>query len=843
MPFIPHNISAVVLYGKKTCNRLVEILNYWQTILVDHAWDRYLFLCVTAENEDWQFPGEGEITPGTQELLNKQIVRCMHLKLNKDQPDTWKMPTRYLEALQFRLNIGQVMVHCICDDLSEAPPVEAAVSLMESAVAFLGRGNAHCLYYLMLREHFEARQQQRKMALTLHERQPNAIVYLLSHIANDGSRLHKFELRRAAMCEILVASDGRRHYQAPMVYTLGYTSLNANDQELFFMRRNAIATVLREHYEAPITRPEAWDILTMKTGQAPNDYNDFSIATAVNAWVESIAKKFVINPTDRELENMRLLSGIVAPGAEAGLQEACKKFFDVNMTARTDVALRRSVDKHIAGVIGELRKSINVQGFPLTLLHSMVDALKNIEKNVNNQLFVALPKKKLFQQKDEYLNQCARLVSDQVRTIHVSRAAAKVAICLAEGFKRIEDIIEKVQKGDNFTHLLQDYRMLAAEEINLQDKYPKYAAAITDTIHDGALNHFGKEWLMSAGAIYNEEFKVDAEAIRTLMERGVNMLHKQMPRGFNGTFMDTLHCEFDTDNAMDSFLDKYLFNNKRHMFNCPYVTPRSLDSDIMYYVDDDLQKMPWVAKQAAKAIVANNDNIEKLAFVQLDKPLQWLAEEWQLDNRYFGQHEAVTGGMEGSWVGDGMSGATYTARPQEAVPYMAVSDDNPRNIRLTINDDKYMLSWNWEAGLNGVLVSVNGQHPMPVPVGRYTLEGGLDVTSVIGYGRNEFVLTRLNLSPYGKMNLCGKQYPVKYRFVPSNKSGIQLRLDGRIPPNASLLLGECTNKDTYCFYPVAARGLNGAISYDGLKLMGQYKLMVSPEDKFPVVNPVQDISL
>ena len=89
MPFTPHKISAVVLYGKKSCNRLLEILNYWQTILVDHAWDRFLFLCVTAENEEWQFPGEGEMTAGTRDLLDKQIVRCMHMKIKPDQLYIW----------------------------------------------------------------------------------------------------------------------------------------------------------------------------------------------------------------------------------------------------------------------------------------------------------------------------------------------------------------------------------------------------------------------------------------------------------------------------------------------------------------------------------------------------------------------------------------------------------------------------------------------------------------------------------------------------------------------------------------------------------------------------------
>lgn len=843
MPFTPHKISAVVLFGKKSCNRLLEILNYWQTILVDHAWDRFLFLCVTAENEDWQFPGEGEKTAGTQELLDKQIVRCMHMKIKLDQPGTWKMPAQYLEALQYKLNMGSVMVHCICDDLSAAPPAGAAVSLMESAVSFLGKGNVNCMYYLMLREKFAARQQQKDMALMIHERQPDAVVYLLSNIANDGSRLHKFELRRAAMCEILVAALGKRFYTPPMVYTLGYTSLNANDQELYFMRRNAIADVLRQHYEEPITKPEAWDILTMKTGQPPQEFNEFAIPTAVSNWVNSVAEKFVINPSDRELENLRILAGISAPEEAVGLQDACNKFFEVNMTARTDIALRRKVEIHISNVIAELRKCINIQGFPVTMLHMMTDALKTITGRTPNGIRPVLPKKKLLQPKDEYLNTCARLVSNHVRGQYVAKAAAKVAACLLTGFEQVEKTIEKVQKGDNFAHVMQAHRMFASEEINLQNKYPKYAAAITETINDGALHLFGQEWLQSAGTIYDENFKVDENAIRALMENGINTLHRHMPRGFNATFMDTLHAEFDSDIAMEGFLDKFLFNNNRHMFNCPFATTSSPDTAIMYFVDDDLERMSWVINQKTKAIIANNDNIEKLSFHQLDKDLQWLAETWQDDNRYFGLHTDGEVGEYGSWVSDGSTGSGPAGRRMPPVLQMAQSEENPRNLRLTPVDDRFMLTWTWEAGVNAVLVSVNGQPPKPVASGKYMLEGGMDVTSMVVYGRNEIVLTRLNHSAYGRMSLCGKQYPVRFRFVPSNKAGILLKVKGRIPANSALLLCERTNEGKHCFYPVAARGLNGEASYDGLKLAGTYELTASPEEKFPVVKPVQDISL
>lgn len=843
MPFTPNKITAVVLYGKKTCNRLLEILNYWQTILVDHAWDRVLFLCVTAENEEWQFPGEGEKTAATQELLDKQIVRCMPMKLKLEQPNTWKMPVHFLEALAYKLHLGGVMLHCICDDLSAAPPAKAAVSLMESAVSYLGKGNVSCLYYLMLREKFAARQQQKEIALTIHERQPDAAVYLLSNIANDGSRLHKFELRRAAMCEILIASLGKRFFTPPMVYTLGYTSLNANDQELYSMRRNAIADVLRDHYDAPITKPEAWDILTMKTGRPPQEFTEYAIPTAVNNWVGGVADKFVIKPKERELENLRVLAGISTAQDAGGLYDACNKFFEVNMTARTDMALRSKVEMHISNVMAELRKCINLQGFPVALLHSMMDVLKKIKSGNVNSVRPALRNKKLLESVPSYLNECAVTVSNQVRSQYVARAAAKVAECLLAGFEQIEKTIEKVHKGDNFAHVMLTHTAFSTEKLNMQNKYPQYAQAISETINDGELHLFSTEWLQSAGCVYDENFQIDEKAIHALIENGVNILHRHMPRGFNATFMDALHVEFDSDIAMEGFLDRFLYNNKRHMFNCPYVTVSSLDNAIMYFVDDDLEGMPWVEKQKSKSIIANNDNIEKISFHQLDKDLHWLAAEWQDENRYFGTHEEIEMGEFGSWASSGGMGSGPVARRMPPTLQLEQSEDNPRNLRLTPVDDKLMLTWTWEAGMKSVLVSVNGDGGRPIEAGAYMLHGGLDVTARVTYGRNEVILKRLDNSLYGKMNLCGKQYPVRFRFIPSNKEGVMLKMRGRIPANAALMLCERTADGKHCFYPVASRGMNGDMVYDGLKLAGSYELTASPEEKFPVVKPMQDISL
>ncbi len=845
MPFMPHNISAVVLYGKKTCNRLAEILNYWQTILVDHAWDRYLFLCVTEENETWTFPGEGEMTPGAQALLNKQVVRCIHMKIKPDQPKTWKMPAKYLEALQFRLALGHVMVHCVCDDLSAAPPAEAAVSLMKSAVDFLGKGNAHCLYYLLLRQTFQARRQQQELALAIAAQQPDAVTYLLSNIANDGSRLHKFEMRRAAMCEILVASDSKRHYHQPQVYSLGYTSLNANDKELLSLRRNAIANVLREYSRKPIPNPEGWNILTMKTAPQPNEFAEYAIAAAVTNWVSGIADKFVIKPNDRELINLRILAGILNPDDAPGLQDACIRFFDVNMTARTDAAIRAKANHHINSVIAEICKCINAQGFPFVLLGRVMDELKKIEKTTSAPLMIRLPKRKFLQPKEEYLSQCARDVAVQVRNGYVVKAAARVAHCLLEGFQRVEETLKKIQLDDQFVKVIHEYMMFASEEENLRIKYPKYAAAINATIKDGEMHVFGEEWLRSAGKIFTDEFRMDAHVIRALVESGVSALHAHMPGGFNGSFMDALHAELDSEHTMESFLDRFLANS-RHMFKCPYITPSTREEDVMYFVDDDLQRMDWVHGKQGRTFMANNDNIEKLAFVRLNRELKWLAEEWQDENLCFSQEhgeELMEDPLD--WEGEKAkkNRANADAQTGSAQKQASRENENPRNICLIHQDGRYMLTWTWASGVETVLVSVNGGNARPVANGQYMLNGGVDVTSMITYGENRFLLRCKDLSVYGQVSLCGKQYPVRFRFAPSNRGGVTLKMEGSIPPNAALLLGEQSGEDKLCFYPVAARGLNGDVAYDGLMLSGRYKLMVSPENRFPLVRPVPEPNL
>lgn len=843
MPITPNKISAVVLYGKKTCNRLVEILNYWQTILTEAAWDSVFFLCVTRDDEDWKFPGEGEPTVGTQALLAKQLVRCMPMKVDCKNPAQAMMPVGYLQTLQFKISAGNVMVHCICDDLSAAPPAEAAHALVASAQSYLGEGNVSCLYYLLLRDSLAARQQQRMLADIISNRQPGAAVYLLGQIANNGSRLHKFELRRAVMSEILVAAQGMRSYAPPMVYTLGYTSLNANDQELYSLRRDAIANLLRNAHSEPITKPDAWDILTRKSGQQPQDYNEYAIQTAVNNWVSSVAENFVAKPKDRELENLRILAGINTPEEAVGLYEACNKFFEVNMTARTDVALNKSVEKHIDSVLAELRQYINICGFPLTLLQNMRNELNNIQHREIHEFRPALPRRRLLQKKEEYLNECAQMMSNHVRGTYVAKAASKVAAGLVQGFSHIEKVILRMQGNDNFAYLLQGHQLAATAGINLRQKYPKYTTDMDQTIVNGMLSHFGPQWLRGAGAIYDQEFQLDKAAISALVDSGVETLHKNMSTGFNSTFMDALHTEFNTSSAMATFLNQYLFNNNRIMFNCPFVQTNIQPNDTKYYVDANLQNMPWVQNQQGHVIIANNDNIEKVVFGQVEKGLHWMISNWTTDNHCFGLHPDPMVGGAGNWVNAGFAAAPVENR---VVPTMEMPqpEGNPRNLRLTLIENRFMLTWNWEAGMKAVLVSVNGGAAKPVDAGKYTMDGGMDVTDQVTYGRNVFTLNRTNHSEYGKMSLCGKRYPVKYRFATSPKgNGVTLKLSGSIPANAALMLCERSGDGKHCFYPVAARGLRGEVNYEGLKLAGTYELTTAPEEQFPVVKPVQDISM
>lgn len=840
MPFTPNNISAVVLYGKKTCDRLTDILNYWQTILTDHAWDRYLFLCVTKAGESWNFPGAGEATAGTQELINRQIIRCMHISIDEKDPVSWAMPRMFLEELQYRLKIGNVMVHCICDDLRVAPPVEAAVSLTESANRFLGAGNVTNLYYLMLRETREAREKQRSLALAVAEKQPNAPVYLLSRVANDASRMHKFELWRAVMCEILVASDGRRRYFAPFVYSLGYTSLNANDQELFSLRRHNVAELLRQHYETPMTNTEAWDILTARKIQAPTEYHAYAIQAAVQAWVESLANQFVINPSERELKNLCILADISKPDRVSGLQDIVKKFFEANQTARTLRLLRSRVEEHVENVMQELRNCINVKEFPAALLHHVQEALAAVEQTPVQYMPASLPQKRFLEPAEEYLTKCSRMVADSVRRVYLGRASSRVAGFLAVGLKKVESAVDRLQLRDHFNHTMQSYRLLSSDEETLKIKYPRYAQAVADTVHDGAMNLFGTGWVRSQGALYRSDFVADEDVLHRLVEKGEDVLHRHMPRGFSASFMDALHSEFPTDTQMTAFLNQYL-HIERHMFHCPLATPGT-EGD-MYFVDDDLQYTPWAQSNADKSIVVDNDNIEQLSFVHLNKSLQWLASEWQRNNRYFGtQDEETTPNRGGNWVSSGQTGAPAMPAAAAAAETEA-PDDNPRKIRLVNRDNRFILTWEWENHMISLLVKVGTNPVKPCAATEYLIKGGYDVTDLIGYGKNDILLQRHNGTVYGAVSLCGRKHTVQYRFLPSSKGGVQLKLNGRVPPTGTLLLGEMVNRDTVYFYPVASRGLNGPAAYDGLMLNGKYQLMVSPEDRFPMVNPVQDISL
>ena len=839
---MPNTINAVVLYGKKTCDRLVEILNYWQTILTDHAWDQYLFLCVTSPEDEWSFPGEGEVTPATQELINKQVIRCMHLKLDENDPQSWSMPQRFLIELQYRLKIGDVMVHCVCDDLRTSPPVQALVSITNSASRFLEEGHVTTLYYIMLRGSFDARQKQREFAAAIHEKQPRAVVYLLSRIANDGSRLHKFELWRAIMCEILVASNGRRSYISPFVYSLGYTSLNANDQEFSSLRRHTVAELLRQHYESSLSDADAWNILLLNNHQFPYESSPYAITSLVSAWVESIASKYIIQPSARELNNLRILADINKPEKVSGLQDIIKKFFEANITSRTDRLLRNHAEKHFDEVLVQLRNHINAKEFPAALIKHVTEALNTLENSASNYMPATLPKKRLLEATDEYLTKCGQLVAANIRQYYLVIASRKLAKYLLLGLDRVNNALVQMKNHDTFDRAVQNYRLPSTEENRLTTKYPHYEQAITSTVHDGSLSLFGLQWTCRLGEIYDENFYLKNGTLSQLVEIGEDALHSHLPSGFNGTFMDALHAEFPTDIQMTNFLTQYL-HIERHMFHCPFATYRTEDN--VYFVDDNLQNTPWAYNNAENSIVVDNDNIEQLSFVHLEKDLGWFYEGWVNNNRYFGtHHDHEYSNVDSDWIGSGSAaGSAKVINNTESSEDTIAADDNPRKIRLTCTGDRFILSWEWEDGMNHLLVKVGNNPVRPCSVSEYLLTGGFDVTDLMDYGKNDIVLLRNAGIVYGKVSLSGKRHQVQYRFLPAAKGGVQLRMQGRIPPTNTLLLGEMTSKDTVCFYPVASRGLNGLLTFDGLMLAGKYQLMVAPEDRYPIVNPVQNISL
>lgn len=818
-----------------------EMLEYWHTVMADAAFGKFVFIRVTPD----PLP-----IPSLSKATSASIKgRCWDIRTNEAavvHRDT-------LHEIQTMLGRGPLQLHIVCGDF-RAPQMDPSLpcALCKSIMDYLGIGSIHCLYYLILHEEEPSRIAQRKMLGAL-EAQINSgasiCAYLLSRKADDGSRLDKFKLWRALMCEILVCARGDHALEKGRLYSLGYTSLNANDGELRSLRRARVGQALLNLSEQPIDNRLAWELLT-NDHTPPLSYDPHTMLDAVRRWLDKIASQSLGKLSQETMTNLRILSGLQRPEDISRVLKTIKDFYKYNQQSVIQGNAAAAIMQYLQSVCPRLAAMPNVAQFPQSFLGIFISCLETISKERPAPALPFYPRKRLLQPAGDYLNECCMAADNAARADSAAAIVSSLSAGLIAPYKKILVFVQNISTMRELKKALEKRLPDAGEIAGLENKYQKYSQALQNAVNGKSSYLFGEEWLKNAGALYSGSGKVIPASIDNLLASGEELLRSSLSEGFNTTFITALSNECDTENTMNSFLDRYLINNRRMFF---YIFDTGALQDSRHFIDDNLRDTPWAQGHKDNSVIINNDNIERLDLFKLSLGLSdYLNPDRNTtDNRYFGDftspgEQSGSGLSSNSWDFEADSAAEEAdfaeLKPDDTAPQPSTAvPGNERHIALLELDGRYLLSWDWEAGLDPLIVSVNEARQITYAKD-YGREHALDVTQFVRAGDNDIRIYLKTNAPYGACHLPGKKREVKYCFIQKPK-GLSLKLRG-VRPGDMLCVCHAGAGGKRTYYPISVTADEETIILEGLNLPGGgNSVQNAPTDRFPTLKPVQDATI
>jgi len=822
----PSYTNAIILYGQDACNRFEGMVDYWTTILEPVVWNQFLFVLVS----DGKLP-EPVVPRDVEEVLrrNTWLIRT----------DCTACPANITDAIRQRLIGGRALLQCVCADFAQAQPgAHNAVCLVDSIVQAFPQGVVDTIYYLLLQTDVQATISQRNVFSVLQDHL-NAHIYLLSDMADDASTIDGAILWRAVFGEMLANSAYRRTLMNGQLYSLGYSSLNANDSELRNLRCQKAYEVVRRKAAHEITPAEAWRIIT-QSNDALGDTSQLALRTKVEQWMMHVASHEITLPNETERRNNRILSGVYQLELNmSAMENAIERFYSLNSGSGEPVkeARERLKEKYLLKMVTTLRNTINADSFPIWLVDSLIAQLNGMEQYVPRKSNKTPPKRKWMMSAVDYCNACC-----DVFEANCAAAAPLRMVGLCAGALR--DALEALRAFLYATRGLAEIigeQILKTDQLEyLKQKYPKYWACVQDTEHDRGETLFDDTWEAAHAPFYAENGMPIAETWRSLIADGEKQLQHSMMAQFPGSFCNVVNQECPTADALSNFFDRYLTESRRMLYNIS--NPRSVPR-MLYYADRSFINHPWIIAIRNDCETARNDNVERFDIYPLTHDLKWYLNN--PDNLYL---NAITRPHDsGSDAPHLWSTRAFIPEQasQNAPKAVTAGEDLTRGLTLHADDQRYILAWTWMPHTNTAVVTFAREgrelRTMPCSEAEFAPAQGLDVSSVLPYGKIE-VSVYVNGKRYAYREMAGRKNQVRYRLEHASDGTVTLQLKGRREDMCKLVL--CVgNKGTASnlLYPINAARADELYSIHGLRLpIGEEtSVMPSPEDPYPTVQAIK----
>lgn len=823
MAIQPVYANVVVFFGGDSCERLASMLRYMSLTLGDSGWQRFLFVLAT--------PGPMGVAQLPQDIPKEARERCR----NGSGDENSIIYRETAEAIHGMYSDGRFNLHLICDDFASGVfSPQAPAKLVEILRGATGLDPA-VYFYLCLQKDEQAVSRQHDLAARLCEDSAlsHALVYLLSKERDDNSLTSRETIWRALTCEILTVSANVHRVVPSRVCSLGYVSLNADEKELYNLRRQHLLEYIREQCGQSYPETQAW--LDLLGTEAP-DYpvGDTELREALRSWLLARIEQDLPKMTSAQLDNFRILSGALRFKEPGDLFQFAERFFKLNLHSPNASQERAepqhvSAQKYLLALMRRLCARPNLADFPGIVLKRMLDALWVLHNERSVRMAPMYPQKGLLQARASYMQSCAALAEKEARRQLKEALVCNYALAYGEMFA----YVQKLLKNSAPIRAVLDSLSIPVNLFRqLQEKYPSYNEDIANRLPQRRA-----ELTKGLRLYLPENAAPDVDGLREFIERGVQLLHEGLRPGFNSGFIDAIRTEFSSAQELPTFFNRYL-DNKRRLFYNIYETLGTPSGII--FADSNLEQLDWRQLSSAKVFFVNNDNVERLDFFLLNKPLkEYLTVQacGDRNNLYFGQNESVVLPLPSEGKAS-FTLPTADERKETVQAEQRPAEAETQTLSLVKTLEKWLLKWHWAPQIPFYDVVVNGEH-IPVALEQYSVLQGLDISAKLVPGRNAVALCALNGRVLASQEFGGPRVPVEYR---KESAALHLFCPSRFIDQ--LVVCERTRGEDggerCVYYPLGAPEKdfdNLPLVYKGLSFRGAWEVVCCPEERFPLCEP------
>lgn len=840
MTISPPYANVIAFFGEGACEHLASMLRYFQVTLNENIWQDFLFLLATPSSKGVSsLPAD--IPPAIRE-------RCLDGCGNAE----FIIYQRTADIIHRMYKNARLNLHIICDDFaSQLFPAQSPADLVHILSKATHIDIVPYFYFLLHARNTAATQRQYQLAKRLNDDPDlaHAHVYLLSMEQDDNSLSSPESIWRALTCEILTVSAGKRTTSGNSPGSLGYTSLNADEKELYNLRRQHLIELLRERSNVSYSVDEAWQNLLGDHVPLYTD-NEAEALEIIRSWLLKRIRQDLPTLTPAQLNNFRILSGVLQQKEPDRLFETAQQFFSLNLqkqpssTQNGGAQQFNSARQYMNSLLPRLCTRPNLSQFPLATVNRILSCLKKLCAYHYIAPDPSYPKKPRFsfpQKLMAYMLQCTKIAEDAaLRKLEESLISA-YAQAYGQMFTYVQDFLRQITP---LSDALDNLSLSSSAYIHLQKKYPSYDADICNCMyryHSSLLSNVCP-YTPSTGAF-------NLTGINAALDKAVVFVHENMSPGFNSSFISAINHEFATSEDLAGFFSQYLNNNRRMFRNIHEVVTTPT---ITIYANHELGTLNWQNISHASLFFVSNDNVERLDYFPLKDPLaNYLTDTAQADpaNLYFRQSSSDALSLPQ----EPRENASISSLPEESTNGVPLPEPKPQTessplLRLNWTSRQWLLQWSWDPHIQFYCIHINGTD-LPVNVTQFSALNGFDITSWLIPGRNEISLSVLSGPVVATQTFCGPKQPIEYK-----KTSTALYISCPSEFLSQLFVRESvpirrqngTQSVRHLYYPLGATGTAQGrlpLAYTGLSFSGEWDLVCHPSEPFPKCEPQENINL